>query len=166
MKTDTWEKILNFVKKNRQATPKEITANLGFSAAAIFRQLKKLQTQGLLAKTGKPPQVYYHIPLEKNLPKINAHEALSITVHLKKFGRVLSARPYGQHAWLSIQPLLTKKISAKEKIFIDFGGVRVLGPGWADEFISSIINRYPKQVVLLPSDNLSVKTTLNFIGKK
>lgn len=165
MKTDTWKKMLDFIKKNRQVTPKEIIEYLNFGAPAIFRQLKKLQNRGLVAKTGKPPRVYYHIPLEKNLPKINLLEVLSITIHLKKFGRTLSARPYGQHAWLSIQPLLAKKISSKEKIFIDFSGISVLGPGWADEFISSLMEKYPGQVSLLPSDNKSVQLSLEFVTK-
>ncbi|OGH72003.1 MAG: hypothetical protein A2921_00635 [Candidatus Magasanikbacteria bacterium RIFCSPLOWO2_01_FULL_43_20b] len=165
MKTDTSQKILDFIKKNRQASPKKLVNYTGFGAPAIFRQLKKLQNRGLLAKTGKPPRVYYHLPLEKNLPKINnVSEALSVTIHLKKFGRFLSARPYGQQTWLALQPLLAKKISGKEKIFIDFAGVQVLCPGWADEFISSLKKRYPKQVVLLPSNNASVKMSLEFVG--
>lgn len=164
MKTNTWKKILEFTREKRQASPKEIIRHVGLSAPAVFRQLKKLQMRGLVAKTGEPPRTFYHLPTEKKLPKIkNISEALSITIHLKKFGRILSARPYGQHAWLSIQPLLAKKISDKEKIFIDFEGVRVLGPGWADEFILTMAKRYPKQVNLLPSDNPTVKASLEFV---
>lgn len=65
MKTDTGQKIFEFIKEKGQVPPKEIISFVDFSAQAVFKQLKKLQTRGLIAKTGKPPRVYYHL-LMKN----------------------------------------------------------------------------------------------------
>jgi len=65
MKTDTDKRIFEFIKKNKQVTPKEIIDFIGFGAPAVFRQLKKLQNQGRIKKTGKPPIVFYHLPVDK-----------------------------------------------------------------------------------------------------
>lgn len=65
MKTDTANKILGFIKQKGQATPKEIIIFIGFSAPAIFRQLKKMTLSGLIQKTGTPPKVFYHLSMDK-----------------------------------------------------------------------------------------------------
>lgn len=65
MKTNTGQKILEFIKERGQAPPKEIINFVGFSAPAIFRQLKKLQRQNLIQKTGAPPKVFYHLLMDK-----------------------------------------------------------------------------------------------------
>lgn len=61
MKTDTEQKILDFIAKNQRVTAKQIIENIGFSAPAIFRQLAKLIKQNRIAKQGKPPKVFYYI---------------------------------------------------------------------------------------------------------
>ncbi len=63
MKTDTNKKIFEFIKEKGQVTPKEIVNFIGFSAPAVFRQLKKLQESGLVQKSGCPPSVFYHLPM-------------------------------------------------------------------------------------------------------
>lgn len=63
MKTDTGNRIYQFIKENGQATPKEIIDFIGFSAPAIFRQLKKLQERSLIQKSGLMPKVFYHLPM-------------------------------------------------------------------------------------------------------
>src|SRR3989339_1710156 len=60
MKTDTAQKILEFIKKQDRVTPKEIINYIGFGAPAVFRQLKKLQKLNLIQKTGSSPRVFYH----------------------------------------------------------------------------------------------------------
>jgi len=65
MNTDTAEKILAFIKHGGQVTAKQITDFLGFTPPAIFRQLKKLLVQGKIEKTGLPPKVFYHLPIDK-----------------------------------------------------------------------------------------------------
>ena len=63
MKTETAEKILDYIKQKGQTTPKELIDFIGFSAPAVFRQLKKLQERRLIQKSGTAPFVYYHLPM-------------------------------------------------------------------------------------------------------
>lgn len=59
MVTETKAKILAYLKEKKQATAKEIIEFLGLSPQAVFRQLKQLRAQGLVAKAGLPPKVFY-----------------------------------------------------------------------------------------------------------
>jgi len=63
MKTNTDKKILKFIKERGQVAPKDIIEFIGFTASAVFRQLKKLQNQKKIQKSGTPPHVTYHIPM-------------------------------------------------------------------------------------------------------
>lgn len=65
MKTNTSNKIFEFIKEKGQVPPKEIINFIGFGAPAIFRQLKKLMLTGLIQKTGTPPKVFYHLSMDK-----------------------------------------------------------------------------------------------------
>ncbi|MBI5022941.1 MAG: STAS-like domain-containing protein [Candidatus Magasanikbacteria bacterium] len=84
-------------------------------------------------------------------------------LELRKFGNILSSRPAGRDAWLSAQAYLLDKIKPKEKIEVDFSGVSVLSPSWAEEFLTQLEKRYLEQVVFLPSDNPSVKASLEIV---
>ena len=84
-------------------------------------------------------------------------------IELRKFGQILTSRPAGREAWLAAQAYLLPE-SAEEKIEVDFSGVEVLTPSWADEFITPLQKLYAKRVKLLPSDNPTVKATLKTIG--
>lgn len=85
-------------------------------------------------------------------------------IELKKFGNILSSRPAGKDAWLSARAYLLSGIKPEEKIEVDFAGVAVLSPSWADEFLTPLKNTYPGRVVFLPSNNSSVKASLEMIG--
>ena len=84
---------------------------------------------------------------------------------LQKFGAILTSRPAGREAWLSTRAYFLDEKKAGEKIEVDFSGVDVLSPSWADEFISPLISAYPGKVVLLPAGNPTVKASLEFIIK-
>jgi hypothetical protein len=85
-------------------------------------------------------------------------------IELKKFGNILSSRPAGRDAWLSAQAYLLSEIKPDEKIEIDFSGVAVLSPSWADEFITPLKKSFPGRVIFLPFDNSSVKASLEMLG--
>lgn len=85
-------------------------------------------------------------------------------IDLKKFGTVLVSRPAGKEAFLVLQPALLG-IADGEKIEIEFAGVTVLTPSWADEFITPIRNQYKNRVVLMNTENPSVKATLATLEK-
>lgn len=83
-------------------------------------------------------------------------------IELKKFGEVLTSRPAGKEAYLSARAYLLPK-DKTEKVAIDFSGVQVLSPSWADEFITPIKNEFGDNLTLLPSDNSSVKASLEIL---
>ncbi len=83
---------------------------------------------------------------------------------LEKFGTILVSRPSGKEAYLALQPMLKGNKEA-EVIEIDFSGVMVLAPSWADEFLSPLMIRFPGRVVLLNTGNSSVKATLETLEK-
>lgn len=86
-------------------------------------------------------------------------------IELKKFGEILSSRPAGKEAWLSAKAYTLPR-DVTEKIEVDFSGVKVLSPSWADEFLTPLLNGYKDRVVLLPSDNATVKATLELLNQK
>ena len=84
-------------------------------------------------------------------------------IHLKKFGTTLISRPSGKEALLAYTHTLDQ-INLKEQITINFDGVIVLTPSWADEFLTPICKRFGKRVNLQNTDNPSVKATLSILN--
>lgn len=84
-------------------------------------------------------------------------------LELKKFGNILSSRPAGRDAWFSARAYLFDKLKSKEKIEVDFSDVSVLSPSWAEEFFGQLKKNYSERVIFLPSDNPSVKASLEII---
>ena len=80
-------------------------------------------------------------------------------IQLKKFGTILVSRPSGKEAWLAFQPTL-HEVSKDEGMIVDFEGVEVLTPSWADEFLTPLRQRFKGKVKLRNTDNPSVIATL------
>ncbi len=85
-------------------------------------------------------------------------------IDLKKFGTTLVSRPSGKEAWLAFQPVL-REVPQNEKIIVDFNGVMVLTPSWADEFLTPLRENFKEKVELINIDNPSVKATLEILNK-
>ena len=83
-------------------------------------------------------------------------------INLKNFGTVLTSRPAGKEAYLAARAYSLPK-DKQEKIEVDFSGVEVLTPSWADEFLTPLFADFPERVALLPSTNASVKAALEII---
>jgi len=83
-------------------------------------------------------------------------------IQLKKFGEILTSRQSGKEAYLALQPLL-QNASEKEIVEIDFEGVKVLTPSWADEFLTPLEKIYGLKY--LNTENSSVKATLEMLKK-
>lgn len=83
-------------------------------------------------------------------------------LELQKFGKVLTSRSLGKEAYLAAKAY-SLPTDANELIEVDFEGVQVLAPSWADEFITPLLSEYPKRVVLLSSNNSSVRATLELL---
>ncbi|HCP08180.1 MAG TPA: DUF4325 domain-containing protein [Candidatus Moranbacteria bacterium] len=80
-------------------------------------------------------------------------------IKLKKFGEILLSRPDGREAYLILQSSLLHDLPPDENIEIDFSGVTVLTPGWADEVVTKISSKF-KNVKLINTENSSVQATL------
>ncbi|MFH1232814.1 MAG: STAS-like domain-containing protein [Patescibacteria group bacterium] len=84
-------------------------------------------------------------------------------IELKKFGDILVSRPAGREAYLVILAYSIKDIKKDEEIIIDFAGVKVLAPSWADEVITKLAQNH--KIRLENTDNPTVKATLNTLSK-
>lgn len=93
MKTDTTNKILEYIKEKGQVKPKDIIDYIGFGAPAVFRQLKKLQKEEKITKIGTPPKVYYSL-LNKKDDLVSVGLPLDTTVIINK--NYLTITPQGQ----------------------------------------------------------------------
>lgn len=83
-------------------------------------------------------------------------------VELKKFGEILTSRPAGRDAALSIHAYSPPRKG--EKIELDFEGVLSVGPSWLDEVLTLLRAEYGRdRVVCLPSNNPSVIESLKVI---
>lgn len=86
-------------------------------------------------------------------------------IELKKFGDILSSREAGRESLSAFLPTLNS-LGENEKITINFQGISVLTPSWADEFIRPILEKYPKRVSLINDTNPSVQAALRFANPK
>lgn len=84
-------------------------------------------------------------------------------ISISKFGKILLGRPSGKEAYLAFQQTV-KDLSPNEKMEIDFEGVSVLTPSWADEFVTPLVNKFQNSI-LLNTGNPSVKATLETLRK-
>ena len=80
-------------------------------------------------------------------------------IEIIKFGEILISRPAGREAFLAMSAYLTKDIKKNELIEIDFEGVKVLTPSWADEVITKVAEKFTN-VKLLNTENATVQATL------
>ncbi len=80
-------------------------------------------------------------------------------IELKKFGEMLVSRPAGREAFLVMSAYLTKDLKEDDVIEIDFSGVKVITPSWADEVVTKLAQKF-KNVKLLNTENVTVQATL------
>lgn len=83
----------------------------------------------------------------------------TMKIELKKFGEMLISRPAGREAFLAMSAYLIKDLEEDELVEIDFEGVKVLTPSWADEVITKLAGRF-KNIKLLNTNNAVVQQTL------
>jgi hypothetical protein len=84
-------------------------------------------------------------------------------IDLEKFGKLLISRPAGKEAFAAAKAYILPS-SCEKEIVLDFTGVDVLSPSWADEFISGLKGLYPNlKISYLNTDNQSVKATLDIL---
>jgi len=87
-----------------------------------------------------------------------------MTIFLRKFGTTLSGRQFGRESFVAFESSL-RKVKNNEKVIVDFEGVVTFTPGWGDEFLSSLLNKFGEYLILKNTDNLSVQATLKLLEK-
>lgn len=83
-------------------------------------------------------------------------------IELKKFGTTLLSRQAGSEALKAFQADL-RNLAETESLEIDFNGIFTFTPSWADEFITPLVEKLSKRLILLPTDNTAVNTTIQFL---
>lgn len=83
-------------------------------------------------------------------------------IELKKFGTTLISRQAGLEAFKAFQSVL-QNMKPGEDLEIDFSGVLTFSPSWGDEFLSPLLDQFGDNLVLLPSDNMSVQATIKLL---
>lgn len=76
---------------------------------------------------------------------------------------MLVSRPAGKEAHLAFLPTL-RECKNNEIVEVDFGGVEVLTPSWADEFLTPLFNLFKNRVKLTNTKNPSVIESLKILG--
>lgn len=87
-----------------------------------------------------------------------------MTIELKKFGTTLISRQTGKEAWAALQPALSS-LGLDENIEVNFAGVITFSPSWGDEFLTPLLKQFAGRLILLPTDNPSVKVTVELLEK-
>ena len=88
-----------------------------------------------------------------------------MNIELKKFGTILISRPAGKEAFAAAKAYLLPKEAETNEMTIDFAGVEVLSPSWADEFISGLKGFYRNlNIYYVHTDNPSVKETIEILS--
>lgn len=85
-------------------------------------------------------------------------------IELKKFGTLLHTREAGRADLVTFQPTLAE-LPAGENLEVDFDGVITFSPSWGDEFLTPLHNQLGERFILLPTDNPSVKATIELLEK-
>lgn len=85
-------------------------------------------------------------------------------IELRKFGTTLISRQAGKEALAAFQPTL-RQVNSDETVEVDFTGVITFAPSWGDEFLSALLHQFSERLILLPTDNPSVKATLDILER-
>jgi predicted amidophosphoribosyltransferase len=72
------QKILDYITKNRLATPHELAGFLGIGPAMVHRYLRELLEQGTLVKQGSSPKVFYALKGAQHTAGVSEYGAIPI----------------------------------------------------------------------------------------
>ena len=80
-----------------------------------------------------------------------------------KFNTVLNGRPAAREASLRIQQIINGS-SDKEDMVLDFSGVEVLTPSYADELLKALREKYSSEKIKIVNTTPTVSKTLEAIS--
>lgn len=76
MITNTRDRVIDYIRYHGQARVHDLHQSLGISKVAVHKQLKKLLQEELLVRRGKPPLVFYTLPLQAEVTRSSETEQL------------------------------------------------------------------------------------------
>ncbi|MFH1657185.1 MAG: hypothetical protein ABH919_01845 [bacterium] len=119
MKTDTNQKILDYIISKEQVSVKEIIDYVGISRQAVFKQLAKLLEQKKIGKLGMPPKVFY-VALEKEKQKKSYETAKDVKTFIEE--RFMDVTPAGQKqkGWVAFVDWCSKRDQDVEKSAVEY----------------------------------------------
>jgi hypothetical protein len=82
-----------------------------------------------------------------------------MVIALKKFGTTLTSRQMGKEASAAFSPSLIS-IKNDEIVEVDFTGVNTFSPSWGDEFLTPLVTKFGKRLILKNTKNPSVQATI------
>jgi sugar/nucleoside kinase (ribokinase family) len=86
-----------------------------------------------------------------------------MNIQISDFGDVLVSRPAGKEAFLGAKAYIFGNVASSDTFVLDFSGVKVLAPSWADEFISGIRSVFPNHIEFVHTENPSVSASLKTV---
>ena len=86
-----------------------------------------------------------------------------MVVSISNFGDILMSRPAGKEAFFMAKAYVFRELKEEDNIILDFNGIKVLAPSWADEFISGIKSEYSNKVQYINTENPSVRASLKTV---
>lgn len=85
-------------------------------------------------------------------------------IEMKKFGNILNGRPAGREAYLRIVQIVNGSGSDRE-VVLDFSGVEILTPSFADELLHLLRENYGEAGIRLENtESATVRETLKAIS--
>lgn len=85
-----------------------------------------------------------------------------MTIQLSKFNTVLNSRPSAKEAVLRMYQIINGS-TEKENVVLDFTGVEVLSPSYADELLQALKGKYGEDKVEIINAAPAVEETLRAI---
>lgn len=85
-------------------------------------------------------------------------------IPMSKFGTLLNGRPAAKEVALRIQQMVNGS-GKKKGVVLDFSGVEVLTPGFADELLRILRKKYGSEEVMTRNASKPVAETLKFLKK-
>lgn len=88
---------------------------------------------------------------------------IKMLVDMSIFGEILISRPAGREAIMGASAYIFNSVKSNEIILLDFKNIKVLTPGWADEFIIGLKTKLNNKINYINTENPSVKASLNTV---
>ena len=86
-----------------------------------------------------------------------------MVVPINNFGDILMSRPAGREAFSMAKAYVFRELKEDDDIILDFNGIKVLAPSWADEFILGIKSEYSNNLQYINTENPSVRASLKTV---